>query len=84
MIILTDHAKQRMAERIGVKPHKYQRLAEKAWESDEPVNRKTLLKEYQTKFYTHGGGTVRQLMGYTFIFHRTSNKNKSQVLMTVI
>lgn len=32
-VIISDHAKLRLAERIGVKPHKYEKLAEKALKS---------------------------------------------------
>ena len=31
MIELTDHARERISTRLGAKPHKHQKLAEKAW-----------------------------------------------------
>lgn len=80
-IIISDHAKKRLSERVGVKPHKYIKLAAKALASTEQINHKTLYKDYQSKFHRKGFTQVKQLMGYSFIF---TKNHGDDVLITVI
>jgi len=80
-VVVSDHAKERLAERVGVKPHKYVKLASKALKSKEPINQKTLFKVYQSKFHRKGFTQVKQLMGYSFIFIKNHGDD---VLVTVI
>jgi hypothetical protein len=81
MIVITDHARERLKERIAVSDRKMEKLAAKALASREPVAPITNRKVYNSRFYKGRERFVRQLMGKVYIFIRVDNKF---VLVTVI
>jgi len=69
-VYITDHAKERIMERIGAKEEKHQRLAEKAWAKgcDVPNSIKHRAAIYKTGTFYKANRVCKELMGYVFIF----------------
>lgn len=67
--ILTTHAKERLIDRLGTKPHKLLRVCKKAWKS-KPLNLPIANKlRYSTSFDPKRKNIqYRELFGYVFIF----------------
>lgn len=93
-VILTDHAKERLSERLGAKPAKHQKLAEKAWRSTEPVDMREVTNavRYIREEAEDGKRCEwRKLMGMVFCFgvpieaviDATTNGTTEAVLRTV-
>ena len=77
-IIISRHARKRLAERSNVSPQKYQKFAEKAWRSKENP-RYLKLKKHKRSDKTK----LRFFMGYLFIFNLSDSK-KTLLLVTVL
>jgi len=70
-IILTGHARDMLTERIGAKPAKHQRIAEKAWRSTEEVDPREVANPsfYTDRSAMNGDEAVwRKLFGRIFCF----------------
>lgn len=67
--IITIHAKERLRERLKTKPHKFVKVAKKAWYS-KPIQRRYIKNmEYQLQFIPKGTTIAyRELMGFVFVF----------------
>lgn len=63
-ITVSFHAEKRLIERMGVKKHKIQRLAEKAWEKGSSVpSGYVRMKTRDSKEYEW-----KEMMGFKFVF----------------
>lgn len=69
--IITNHARERMAERIGVNPEKMKKLVMKAWNCNDKVKETVKNHSEYHYWYMRGRKThLRSCMGYTFIFEK--------------
>lgn len=73
-IKLTEHARQRLKERLNIHDHKIQKFLQKAWNSKDDYARRTRKKEFDNaawqELYGKDKRIIRELMGYTFVFVR--------------
>ena len=68
-IVITEHAKERMIERLGCKDSKLQKIARKAWLSNEKCSLREIAN---SKFHSKGRVGIthyRKLMGMIYVFH---------------
>ena len=82
-INISDHAREKLLERVGVSPRKLDRLVRKAWLSTEPIpkHRNQKLKTFEERKRPGETMHVRRLMGWDFFF----GEQESHVcLITVI
>ena len=76
--VVSHHAEQRLAERVGVKKDKMVKMVMKAWNAKTPNMDKWGKKLYENKFRKDGKYIeFREMMGYLFIFN---SKNKMDTL----
>ena len=66
MIKVTDHARDRITERIGCSERKIGRLAEKAYRSSEKVSNAEITNTYGNE---PAGYVFRKLMGMIYVFY---------------
>lgn len=84
--IITDHARQRLTERIGVSEKKMKQLTMKAWYCKERVKEEV---KKRSEYYHKGKNkniVFRSCMGYTFIFKRAFTfgvPHQQKILITV-
>ena len=79
-IIITDHAKDSLRERLGCSEAKFQKIAEKAWKATDSIGKGEIAN---TKFYEElfGDSTVyRKLMGAIYVFRQEAS---AAVLVTM-
>lgn len=83
---ITEHAKERLKQRVGVSDRKMIALCEKAWNSTEPIiASKNKFTEYNSQTrdqLQHSEREHRTIMGFTFIFAKVSGRVRR--LITVI
>ena len=65
-IIVSDHARERMVERLQVSEKKIQSLAEKAWSSNFKDTK--VHGRIRSEMFDEKHDRIRSLMGYLFIF----------------
>ena len=75
-ILITDHAKEAMRERIKCSPSKYEKIARKAWESEEPIQTSEVPNQrfYQNELYKKQNMVYRKLIGKIFVFNEMHSK----------
>lgn len=83
-IIITNHAKDSLKERIGCSPDKYMKLATKAWASSEFADPK---ETPNNRYYTveKNRGSIchhKKLLGQIWVFEYRYSENKA-ILITV-
>lgn len=82
---LTDHAKVRLTERVGVKPEKMEKIALKALKSTDQPNFKANIAEYNSlhKYQTKPNEKriIKTLMGKAYLF---LEMKKYYLLITVV
>ena len=81
-IEISEHAVERLKERISCHPSKYMKLAVKAWKSTEKVTNAEIANRwyYENDVYANREIEYRKLMGRVFIF---DIKHDRAVLVTV-
>lgn len=85
--IITHHAKQRLAERVGVSAEKMKKITMKAWNCKDRVKKIT---HNRTEYFyeeLHGRKIhLRSCMGYTFVFDKRYQRGlpyPQKILITV-
>jgi hypothetical protein len=74
----SNHARERIKQRLNTSDKKIPKLIEKAWNSDTLIPR---VKYAQYKVYFHRNNrTCKELMGYVFVF---AVSKEEAVLITV-
>ncbi len=81
-IAYSQHAKKRLKERMKVSDKKLLKVIRKAWESPGVPTRKVEKAYYKTQFVPKHNRTVRELMGYVFVF-AMNKKGDAVTLITV-
>jgi hypothetical protein len=80
-LLVSDHARQRIKERLNTSDRKIQKLVQKAWNSKDVENPKAVWTEYKSKIvYENENRICKSLMGYVFLF---AENRDSIVLVTV-
>ena len=85
--VITNHAEERMKQRMSVSERKLKQTVIKAFYSKEVSCPKMNRKEYRTKMFHGKRRIARELMGYTFIFCYSSPRSPlptQKILITVI
>lgn len=84
-ILISDHGRQRLKERVHVSDRKIVRLVQKAWNSKSQNIPKLKQVEYNT-FNKHGFAdrVHREMMGYIFIFAMSPPLYPGHVEVTLI
>ena len=78
--IFTDHARERLKERMGCREEKYNKIIKKAWYKGKEITDPVALAHIAKLGYK--GRILKNLMGYIFIFREHKKKNEI-VLITV-
>lgn len=82
--LVTEHARERMVERLGVHPDKIGLMVYKAWLSKEPLPKSFVINK---KIKLYRKRTYKFYVGGIFVFKQRIFKNKDftqKVLLTVI
>jgi hypothetical protein len=88
--LITEHAKQRMAERIKVSPRKMEKLCAKAWYGKSIPIPKLIERQNRADYFYHyrDEKVAREVMGYVFIFGygqpRPNGLPRQKKLITVV
>lgn len=83
--IITEHARERLRERIGCLPAKDDKIIGKAWRSQEPVDSCDITNEkYYTAKHAENNEVLhyRKLMGRIFVF--VTNTSGVVTLISVV
>jgi hypothetical protein len=77
--VITDHARERLKERLRVSDRKIPRLVEKAWNSKNKNTKKIKLALYTNEHHDNKR-IYREVLGYVFVFKEIK---QGKVLITV-
>ena len=77
--VITEHARERLKERLRVSDRKIDRLVEKAWHSQNRNTKKIKLATYTNQFHDKQR-IYREILGYVFVFAESKDK---KTLITV-
>ena len=73
-VYVSNHAKERLTQRFMCKPKKFEKVANKAWQSRTPVTKKFKNDDFQ----------YRNFMGYIFVFSVQIDKLYGDVIALLV
>ena len=83
-IIITSHARVRIAERVGCRPHKVVKLVYKAWKYGTKPNDWFLEKREHNKHHEKGTIIYKVFMGGAFVFVKGLGEENKILLTTCL
>lgn len=72
--VVTKHARERLAERLGIHERKIPKLLYKAWKSTEQPSPRQNRLQYYSEYKGVEPRITKSLMGHVFIFVEQNNK----------